>query len=72
MIATELANGAFPLPSLDGREGEGLVELMLLVPRLEAATLEEAAHQQGLTVGQMMRRLIREYTSRQKFARRFS
>ena len=34
------------------------VELALLLPRWQAAALEDAAHQRGLTAGQMLRKLI--------------
>jgi hypothetical protein len=37
---------------------------MLLLSRDQAATLEEAAHDRGLTVGQMLRHLVSEFTSR--------
>jgi hypothetical protein len=39
-----------------------MVEVQLLLPGWEAAALEAAAHQHGLTVGQMLRRLIRPCT----------
>jgi hypothetical protein len=35
-----------------------VVELSLLLPRWQAAALEQAAHDRGLTAGQMLRRLI--------------
>jgi len=35
-----------------------VVELALLLPRWQAAALEDAAHQRGLTTGQMLRKLI--------------
>jgi hypothetical protein len=35
-----------------------VVELALLLPRWQAAALEDAAHQRGLTAGQMLRKLI--------------
>lgn len=35
-----------------------VVELALLLPRWQAAALEEAAHHRGLTAGQMLRKLI--------------
>jgi hypothetical protein len=44
------------------------VELMLVLPRDQAATLEEAAHDRGLTVGQMIRRLVADFTSRHQVA----
>jgi hypothetical protein len=35
-----------------------VVELNLLLPRWQAEALEEAAHDRGLTAGQMLRKLI--------------
>jgi hypothetical protein len=35
-----------------------VVELALLLPRWQAAALEDAAHQRGITAGQMLRKLI--------------
>ena len=39
---------------LDG----GMVELSLLLPQWQVEALETAAHGQGLTAGQMLRRII--------------
>jgi hypothetical protein len=52
------------LSSADGSEmsrldGE-MVELSLLLPSRQAAALEMAAQEQGLTTGQMIRQLIRD------------
>ncbi len=38
-----------------------VVELSLLLPRWQAAELESAAQDRGLTTGQMVRQLIREF-----------
>jgi hypothetical protein len=38
-----------------------VVELELLLPTREVAALERAAQQQGLTVGQVLRRLVRDF-----------
>ena len=35
-----------------------VVEVSLLLPRWQAEALEEAAHNRGLTAGQMMRKLL--------------
>jgi hypothetical protein len=35
-----------------------VVELALLLPRWQAEALEDAAHQRGLTTGQMLRKMI--------------
>jgi hypothetical protein len=37
----------------------GVAEVALLLPGGQAAALERAAHRRGLTVGQLIRRLIR-------------
>jgi hypothetical protein len=37
-----------------------MVELMLLLPRGDAAALEQLAYREGLTVGQLMRRLLQD------------
>lgn len=53
---------AFPAPRPGVSEVTAIdaevVELALLLPRWQAAALENAAHQRGLTAGQMLRRLI--------------
>jgi len=46
-----------------GGEGE-VAELLLLLPAPEAAALEEAAQQQGVTLGRIVRRLVREFLDR--------
>jgi hypothetical protein len=50
-------------PPLDGL-GRGVVELPLLVPGGEAAALEAAADERGLTVAQLARLLIRDFLGR--------
>lgn len=47
--------GDFSAPS------EDIVELSLLLPSWQAAELETAAQDRGLTTGQMVRQLIREF-----------
>ena len=44
--------------------GQGVVELPLLVPGGEAAALEAAADERGLTVAQLARLLIRDFLGR--------
>jgi hypothetical protein len=39
----------------------GVVEISLLLPKWQATELEREAHDQGVTTGQMVRRLIGEY-----------
>jgi hypothetical protein len=61
MTETRVAAG-FLAPRLGGREitplDDEVVELALLLPRWQAAALEAAAHDRGLTAGQMLRKLI--------------
>jgi hypothetical protein len=45
----------------DCREEEDVVEIPLLLPYWQAEALESAAHQQGLTAGEMIRQLLLEY-----------
>jgi hypothetical protein len=54
------AGGPDPRAGWPPAEG-GVVELALLLPARQAAALERAAHQQGLTVGQVLRRLVRDF-----------
>jgi len=59
-------NGPNPAGAPDPRGGwapaeGGVVELALLLPARQAAALERAAHQQGLTIGQVLRRLVRDF-----------
>ncbi len=42
------------------RLDQEVVELPLLLPRWQAAELEAAARERGMTTGQMLRRVIRE------------
>jgi hypothetical protein len=63
MIATNAGDGAFLSPRLGPSRLDGdLVEVQLFLPREQAAALEEAAHLRGLTVGQVIRRLIHDFT----------
>jgi hypothetical protein len=41
--------------------GEEIAELSLLLPGWQAAEMERLAHSQGLTLGQLLRLLIRNY-----------
>jgi carbon storage regulator CsrA len=47
-----------------GRLGEGMVEVPLLLPGWQAAALEKAAGDQGLTVGELVRLLLRDLCHR--------
>ena len=54
---------AGPARGVAGLEG-GMVELPLLLPQWQVEALETAAHGQGLTAGQMLRRIIGEALTR--------
>ena len=61
MIANEYAlRTVFTTPEEPCPE-EAVVELPLLLPRQQLDALETAARAQGLTMGQMIRRLIAAY-----------
>src|SRR5262249_3870724 len=69
MIMTPRDGGAFSSRGTGfPRPDSEPVELMLLLTRDQAATLEEAAHDRGLTVGQMLRHLVADFTSRHQVA----
>ncbi len=59
------AIGLHPLaetpPSDISRLDAEMVELALLLPSWQASALESAANDQGLTAGQMVRHLIRDF-----------
>jgi hypothetical protein len=44
-----------------GRRDESVSELLLLLPGWQVAELERLAHSRGLTTGQLVRLLIRDY-----------
>jgi hypothetical protein len=46
-------------------DGE-MVELALLLPRPQAEALETAAQHQGVTTGQMLRHIIRDFCARKQ------
>ncbi len=65
MIATRWGEKTFPPRASEPAATDSeLVELMLLLPSVQAAHLEAAAHERGLTVGQMLRRIVRDFTDR--------
>jgi hypothetical protein len=49
-----------PAMEAASRQDQEVVELPLLLPRWQAAELEMAARERGMTTGQMLRRVIRE------------
>ena len=53
----------FSEPNLTLLDGE-IVEFSVLLPGWQAAALEAAARGQGLTAGQMVRRLIQDFFGR--------
>lgn len=68
MMRTQATAQLFP-PQLTRPSGdvlppgsEEIVELSLLLPAWQAEALEAAAHGRGLTTGQMLRSIIREFT----------
>ncbi len=54
MIAKNCSDEALPLDVLDGE----VAELSLLLPAWQIAALEQAAEAQGITVGQLLRRVV--------------
>ncbi len=42
------------------RQDQEVVELPLLLPKWQAVELENAARQRGMTMGQLLRRVIRD------------
>jgi hypothetical protein len=50
-----------PLPGRSGRPEDEVVEIPVLMPGWQAAALEQAARDHGMTTGQMVRRLIRDF-----------
>jgi hypothetical protein len=49
----------------------GVAELELLLPRCEVEELEAAAYSRGMTTGQMLRGLIREFLLKQRHVQNF-
>ena len=63
MIATCWGERTFPPRNADPTATDSeLVELLLLLPSAQVAHLETAAQERGLTVGQMLRRIVRDFT----------
>ena len=56
-VATDDAGGA----SRRARPGEECVELLVLLPAGQWAALEQAASRRGVTVGRLLRRLVRDF-----------
>jgi hypothetical protein len=56
------ANNRLPCLEHDPSSGDGeIVEMSLLLPAWQAVAVEAAAHSQGLTAAQMVRRMLQEY-----------
>lgn len=53
-----------PLEGLEATNPMEVMEISLLLPSWQVEALESAARNQGLTTGQMMRRLLGEYFTR--------
>jgi hypothetical protein len=54
-------NEGFPVPDSPGSPETSVVELPLLLAGTEADALEEAAARAGLTVGRLLRLLVRDF-----------
>jgi hypothetical protein len=68
MIATSTEE-TYRVRAADGaRSDSDPIELMVFLPPEQVATLEEAARDRGLTVGQMIRRLVSDFTSQYQVA----
>jgi hypothetical protein len=67
MVATNVAKGTFlsTRPGLSRPDGD-MVEWTLFLPRQQALALEAAAHDRGLTVGQLLRRLIHDFADHEQ------
>jgi hypothetical protein len=57
MVSTQETGSSDQMIRLDGE----MMEMLLLLPNRQAAALERAARAQGLTSGQLTRRLIAAY-----------
>ncbi len=57
-----------PVSASLSRQDQEVVEIPLLLPRWQAMELEAAAAGNGMTTGQMLRRVIRELLSQQALA----
>jgi hypothetical protein len=69
MIAARRGDGASLSPGRDlAQVDDNMVEMTLFLPQDQAQHLEEAAESCGMTVGQMVRRVIRDFTSRRHIA----
>jgi hypothetical protein len=65
MIAVSRGDGAILTSSRDiARLDRELVEMTVFLPQRDAEQLERAAHGHCMTIGQMVRHLIRAYTQR--------
>jgi hypothetical protein len=52
--------------------GAGMAELALLLPSGQAAVLLRLAHERGITVGQLLRCLIRDYLTTEELEYRLN
>ena len=64
MSTWEVHSFAQANPSACCHDEEDVVEIPLLLPNWQAEALENAAHQQGLTAGEMIRHLLQEFLDR--------
>lgn len=73
MSLDERYNWTNPMNAIDSLTDESralfpeeMVELDLCLPGWQVAALEEAAHQRGMTAGQLLRGVIQDYCTRTK------
>jgi hypothetical protein len=59
----DLERLGYPAPDLGAADAD-IVEVSFLLPGWQVAALEATAHAQGLTTGQMTRRLIQDFFSK--------
>lgn len=57
LVATPETASTFPSSSLFNHEND-VVELPILLPEWQVIALERAAHERGMTIGQLIRRLF--------------
>ena len=53
-----MSNAENGIPSISLSPTDEVAEVSLLLPRWQATVLENAAHERGLSAGQMLRKLI--------------
>jgi hypothetical protein len=59
-------NGMFRFPETPIPVDEEMAELSLLLPGWQAAALEQSARARGMTVGQVLRGLVRDFLAQER------